>query len=245
MYRARWTTIMSRCITLVYIGMFFNRHKKMIAQFALLCQQSPLHWGFRNKALPIKNRFYQNVNDKLKFMLDKRCDMWYNMRRSLRRSELGTNRTDWTIRQPTMRSADEVRGFLFHLTTWLDCWNDREVALIWAWLFVALTFWKGDTTGSSIKAISRYGDGINIIIRCQSFNSCKNVLSFALVTMKGGVFILLRIYNQRLAGYLMYQGIKLSGIEPNKEIEGFNVFLFEDSPRFVRVLEQYQTIKKH
>ena len=57
---------MSRCITFVYIGIVFNHHKKMIAQFALLCQQILLHWGFRNKDLPIKSRFYFHFLKKMK-----------------------------------------------------------------------------------------------------------------------------------------------------------------------------------
>lgn len=53
-----------------------------------------------------------------------------------------------------------------------------------------------------------------------------------------------KVFNQRLAGFLMLKGFRLMAIEPNKENENFNVFSFEKSPKLSKVLEQYQYIKQ-
>ncbi len=52
-----------------------------------------------------------------------------------------------------------------------------------------------------------------------------------------------KIFNQRLAGYLMFNGFKLLSVEPNRDIKDFNVFAFEKTPKLTRILDQYQETK--
>lgn len=53
-----------------------------------------------------------------------------------------------------------------------------------------------------------------------------------------------KIFNQRLAGFLMMKGFKLVSVEPNKNIKDFNIFTFEKSNRLDKAISQYQEIKK-
>lgn len=49
-----------------------------------------------------------------------------------------------------------------------------------------------------------------------------------------------KVFNQRIAGYLMYNGLKLLSIEPNPNISKFNVFIFEKSEQLTKLLNNYQ-----
>lgn len=53
-----------------------------------------------------------------------------------------------------------------------------------------------------------------------------------------------KVFNQRLAGFLMLKGFKLISVEPNKSIKDFNIFTFEKSNRLDKAIAQYQEIKK-
>lgn len=52
-----------------------------------------------------------------------------------------------------------------------------------------------------------------------------------------------KVFNQRLAGFLMLKGFKLIAVEPNTKIEDFNIFTFEKSNKLDRAIKQYQEIK--
>ncbi len=56
--------------------------------------------------------------------------------------------------------------------------------------------------------------------------------------------IMFKIFNQRLAGFLMLKGYKLIKMEPNRDIIGFNIFTFEKSFKLDKAIKQYQEIKK-
>lgn len=51
------------------------------------------------------------------------------------------------------------------------------------------------------------------------------------------------IYKQQLAGYLMQHGCPLLGVMPSTKRLGMNVFLFEKSEKFEKVLETYNTLE--
>lgn len=53
-----------------------------------------------------------------------------------------------------------------------------------------------------------------------------------------------KVFNQRLAGFLMLKGFKLLEVEPNRNIKDFNIFTFEKSKKLDKAIEQYQEIKK-
>lgn len=42
----------------------------------------------------------------------------------------------------------------------------------------------------------------------------------------------------------MLKGFKLTAVEPNRNIENFNIFIFEKSNKLDKAIEQYQEIKK-
>ena len=52
-----------------------------------------------------------------------------------------------------------------------------------------------------------------------------------------------KVFNQRLAGFLMLKGFKLLAVEPNKNIKDFNIFSFEKSDKLNRTIKQYEEIK--
>lgn len=52
------------------------------------------------------------------------------------------------------------------------------------------------------------------------------------------------VFNQRLAGFLMLKGFKLLSVEPSKNIKDFNIFVFRQSDKLNKAIEQYQEIKK-
>ena len=52
------------------------------------------------------------------------------------------------------------------------------------------------------------------------------------------------VFNQRLAGFLMLKGFKLISIEPNRNIQNFNIFSFEKSDKLEKAIHQYEEIKK-
>lgn len=52
-----------------------------------------------------------------------------------------------------------------------------------------------------------------------------------------------KVFNQRLAGFLMLKGFRLLAVEPNKNIKDFNVFTFEKSDKLNRAIRQYEEIK--
>ncbi|MGN0521994.1 MAG: DUF5659 domain-containing protein [Eubacterium sp.] len=52
-----------------------------------------------------------------------------------------------------------------------------------------------------------------------------------------------KVFNQRLAGFLMLKGFKLLEVEPNRNIKDFNIFIFEKSNKLDKALTQYQEIK--
>ncbi len=53
-----------------------------------------------------------------------------------------------------------------------------------------------------------------------------------------------KVFNQRLAGYLMLNGLKLVSIEPNPNISKYNVFTFEKSDKLSLYLNEYQKQKQ-
>lgn len=53
-----------------------------------------------------------------------------------------------------------------------------------------------------------------------------------------------KVFNQRLAGFLMFKGFKLISVEPNRHIRDFNIFNFEKSNKLDKAIKQYQEIKK-
>ena len=56
--------------------------------------------------------------------------------------------------------------------------------------------------------------------------------------------IAFKVFNQRLAGFLMLKGFKLISVEPNRYIDKFNIFTFEKTKRLDKAIEQYQEVKK-
>ncbi len=52
-----------------------------------------------------------------------------------------------------------------------------------------------------------------------------------------------KVFNQRLAGFLMLKGFKLLAVEPNRNIRDFNIFSFEKSEKLNRTIKQYEEIK--
>lgn len=52
-----------------------------------------------------------------------------------------------------------------------------------------------------------------------------------------------KVFNQRLAGFLMLKGFKLVSVEPNKNIKKFNIFTFENSDKLSKAIKQYEHIK--
>lgn len=52
-----------------------------------------------------------------------------------------------------------------------------------------------------------------------------------------------KVFNQRLAGFLMLRGFKLLAVEPNRDIKDFNIFSFEKSDKLNRTIKQYEEIK--
>lgn len=52
-----------------------------------------------------------------------------------------------------------------------------------------------------------------------------------------------KVFNQRLAGFLMLRGFKLLAVEPNRNIEAPNIFTFEKSEKLNRTIQQYNEIK--
>lgn len=52
-----------------------------------------------------------------------------------------------------------------------------------------------------------------------------------------------KVFNQRLAGFLMLKGFKLIEVEPNKNIKEFNIFTFQKSNKLNKAIKQYQEIK--
>lgn len=52
-----------------------------------------------------------------------------------------------------------------------------------------------------------------------------------------------KVFNQRLAGFLMLKGFKLLAVEPNRDIKDFNIFSFEKSNKLNRTIKQYEEIK--
>lgn len=55
---------------------------------------------------------------------------------------------------------------------------------------------------------------------------------------------IIKVFNQRLAGFLMLKGFKLLAVEPNRNIKDFNIFTFEKSNKLDKAMKQYQAIKK-
>lgn len=53
-----------------------------------------------------------------------------------------------------------------------------------------------------------------------------------------------KIYNQKLAGFLMLHGFPLKGIEPNDRISEYNTFLFDSSRAVSAAIDEYQLYKK-
>ena len=62
--------------------------------------------------------------------------------------------------------------------------------------------------------------------------------------LKREVTTIFKIFNQKLAGFLMLKGFKLLEVEPNRNIKDFNIFTFEKSNKLDKAIEQYQEIKK-
>lgn len=52
-----------------------------------------------------------------------------------------------------------------------------------------------------------------------------------------------KVFNQRLAGFLMLRGFKSLAVEPNRDIKDFNIFSFEKSDKLNRTIKQYEEIK--
>lgn len=57
------------------------------------------------------------------------------------------------------------------------------------------------------------------------------------------MIFIFKVFNQRLAGYLMLKGFKLLSVEPNRNIKDFNIFTFEKSDKLNRTIKQYEKIK--
>ncbi len=52
-----------------------------------------------------------------------------------------------------------------------------------------------------------------------------------------------KVFNQRLAGFLMLKGFRLIAVEPNRNIRDFNIFTFEKSKKLQQTIKQYEEIK--
>lgn len=52
-----------------------------------------------------------------------------------------------------------------------------------------------------------------------------------------------KVFNQRLAGFLMLKGFKLISVEPSKANLGFNIFNFVKSNKLHKTIKQYEEIK--
>ncbi len=52
-----------------------------------------------------------------------------------------------------------------------------------------------------------------------------------------------KVFNQKLAGFLMINGNKLVGLEVNPNITMYNVFLFEKTPKLSKDLDSYSQVK--
>ncbi len=50
----------------------------------------------------------------------------------------------------------------------------------------------------------------------------------------------MKIFNQRLAGYLMMQGFRLVTIKPNTKSNRYNVFEFENSDKLNQTIREYK-----
>ena len=51
---------------------------------------------------------------------------------------------------------------------------------------------------------------------------------------------MLKIFNQRLAGWLLMRGHQLRAIEPNKKISGFTVYSFDSNAAVSKSIDEYQ-----
>ena len=49
-----------------------------------------------------------------------------------------------------------------------------------------------------------------------------------------------KIFNQRIAGYLMMQGFRLVTIKPNTKSNRYNVFEFENSDKLNQAIREYK-----
>lgn len=67
---------------------------------------------------------------------------------------------------------------------------------------------------------------------------------FFLLFTEGEVITIFKVFNQRLAGFLMLKGFKMIAVEQNRNIEGFNIFTFAKSKKLDKAIRQYQEIKK-
>lgn len=63
------------------------------------------------------------------------------------------------------------------------------------------------------------------------------IVFFVYLSAESEVIFIFKVFNQRLAGYLMLKGFKLLAVEPNRDIKDFNIFTFEKSDK------QYEKIK--
>jgi len=53
-----------------------------------------------------------------------------------------------------------------------------------------------------------------------------------------------KIFNQRLAGWLMLHGHQLRSIEPNTKKNGFTVFSFDSNNAVSKSIDEYQNTNK-
>lgn len=53
-----------------------------------------------------------------------------------------------------------------------------------------------------------------------------------------------KIFNQKLAGFLMLNGLPLRGIEPNERVNGYNIFIFDSSKAASKAIDDFQSYKK-
>jgi len=52
-----------------------------------------------------------------------------------------------------------------------------------------------------------------------------------------------KVFNQRMAGWLMLHGHQLKSLEPNDQISGFNVFCFDSTREVSAAINDYLTTK--
>ena len=69
------------------------------------------------------------------------------------------------------------------------------------------------------------------------------IVFFICLFAESEVIFIFKVFNQRLAGYLMLKGFKLLSVEPNRDIKDFNIFTFEKSDKLNRTIKQYEKIK--